>query len=89
MSVPEQSLSAPYNVEPILASSLQFPYRILPGNPFLLPYKFNQYFFDSRSFISSIILAIVNGSCLAKGLREEVREKERKPTYLPSLTVVP
>jgi len=46
--MPEQSLSIPelwpehYNVELILASNvprLQFPYRTLPGNPFLLPYK--------------------------------------------------
>ncbi len=41
---PEHALSqlAHYNVEPILASCvprLQFPYRILPGNPFLLPRK--------------------------------------------------
>jgi hypothetical protein len=44
LSIPEQSLSQPahHNVEPILASyvpRLQFPYRILPGNPFSLPRK--------------------------------------------------
>ena len=54
MSVPDQSLSKPehpdhalgqpahHNVEPIWASYvplLQFPYRILPGSPFLLPHE--------------------------------------------------
>ena len=44
MSVPEHALSqlTHHNVELILASSvprLQFPCRILLGNPFLLPYE--------------------------------------------------
>jgi hypothetical protein len=41
---PEHALSQPahYNAKPILVSCvprLQFPYRTLPGNPFLLPYS--------------------------------------------------